>query len=235
MPATHIADNIQEIQARIATAAAASDRTPESVNLVAVSKTFPVEILTQAIAAGQFRLGENRIQEAAPKIAHFRDIQRVEWHLVGHLQSNKARQAVELFDVIHSIDSIKLATRLSRAGLETGRRPSVLLQLDLGQEATKFGIEPGRVRDVVAAVRELEGIRLNGFMTLPPFFEDPQQVRPYFSRLRELLLELEAEQPGCLGERHLSMGMSHDFEVAIEEGATMVRVGTGIFGARPRG
>ncbi len=179
------------------------------------------------------RFGENRVQEAESKILHFRPISKLEWHLVGHLQSNKAKRAAELFDVIHSVDSLKLADRLSQACEELGKVLSVLIQVDLGGEVTKFGAEPAAIMEIAGAASELKGIRIDGLMTIPPFFEDPDLSRPYFARLRELRDKLESEMPGCLGQKHLSMGMSHDFEAAIQEGASIVRIGTAIFGTRP--
>jgi PLP dependent protein len=200
--------------------------------LVAVSKTFPAESIEEAIDAGQRCFGENRVQEADPKITSLRRRHQLAWHLVGHLQSNKAHRAVELFDVLHSLDSVRLAARLSKACIEIGKSLSVLIQVDLGQEETKFGADPVQVPEIVTAVHSLEGLRLDGLMTMPPYFEDPEMARPYFARLRELRSALEGEQPGCLGQQHLSMGMTHDFETAIQEGATIVRIGTAIFGAR---
>jgi PLP dependent protein len=227
-----IADNIEQIRERMAAAAASCHRPLDDIMLLPISKTFPVEAISQAAEAGMHRFGENRVQDAESKILHFRDTLNPEWHLVGHLQSNKARRAAELFDIIHSIDSVKLATRLSQACLELGKTLSVLIQVDLGGEETKFGADPARIGELVQSVSDLEGIQVNGLMIIPPFFEDPDQARPFFSRLRELGDRLESEQPGCLGQKHLSMGMSHDFEVAIQEGATIIRVGTAIFGAR---
>ncbi len=232
---THIEHNIRSVKNRIADAATACGRSPEEITLLAISKTFSVESISHAAAAGLSKFGENRVQEAEDKILHFRERSEFEWHLVGHLQSNKARRAAELFDVIHSLDGIRLAAKLNQACLEIGKRLSVLLQVDLGREETKFGADPERVREIVETLLLHEGLRLDGLMTIPPFLEDPEQVRPYFVRLRELRDALESEQPGCLGRRHLSMGMSHDFEVAIREGATIVRIGTSIFGARHYG
>jgi PLP dependent protein len=228
----HIAHNIRSIQDRIAKVATDCGRLPEEIMLLAVSKTFTVESISEAVQAGLRQFGENRVQEAEGKISHFREIPNLEWHLVGHLQSNKARRAAELFDVIHSLDGIRLAERLSQASLEIGKPLSVLLQVDLGGEETKFGAEPTQIREIVLAVSGLKGIRLNGLMTIPPYFEDPENARPYFAKLRALGEMLESEQPGCLGQKHLSMGMSHDFEAAIQEGATLVRIGTAIFGLR---
>ena len=196
------------------------------------AKRFPAESILQAADAGLQQFGENRVQEAEGKILRLRQTLNLEWHLVGHLQSNKAKRAVELFDVIHSLDSLKLASRISQAAVEMGKIQSVLIQVDLGQEETKFGADPERSGRYVEAVSGLKGIRLDGLMTIPPFFEDPEKSRPFYAKLRELRDALDSEQPGCLGQKHLSMGMSHDFEEAIREGATIIRVGTAIFGSR---
>ena len=228
----HIVHNIQVIRERIAGAAALSGRSLDDISLLAISKTFPGEYIVRAAQAGILKFGENRVQEAETKIPPLRGIPGLEWHLVGHLQTNKAKRAAELFDVIHSLDSVKLASKLNEASLEIGKVLSVLLQVDLGDEESKFGAEPGRVREIIAAMPGYKGLRLNGLMTIPPFFDNPDQVRPFFARLREIRENLESEQPGCLGLRHLSMGMSHDFEQAILEGATILRIGTAIFGLR---
>jgi PLP dependent protein len=227
-----IEGNLKAVAKQIAVTAESCGRDSSEVQLIAVTKTFPAETILEATAAGQLRLGENRIQEAEPKINALRGIPGIEWHLVGHLQSNKVRRAAELFDVVHSLDGVKLAVRLSEACSAAGRVLRVLLQVDLGHEATKYGADPNQVRDIIATASGLGGIRLDGLMTIPPFFDEPEQTRPYFSALRQLRDTLESEQAGCLGQGHLSMGMSHDFEVAIQEGATMVRVGTAIFGVR---
>jgi hypothetical protein len=227
-----IATNIRSIRERVAQAAASCGRRPEEIVLLAVSKTVPAESISQAADAGLFQFGENRVQEAEGKIAYFRNIRKLEWHLVGHLQTNKARRAVELFDVIHSLDSLKLAAKLNQASLETGKVLSVLVQVDLSQEETKFGADPAEIRTIAEALSNFRGLRLDGLMTIPPFTEDPERARPYFARLRQLKETMESEQPGCLGKGHLSMGMSHDFTQAIREGATMLRIGTAIFGPR---
>jgi hypothetical protein len=226
-----IAHNIESIRERIAIAAAACGRSPGGIVLLAVSKTFPRESISEAAEAGVRKFGENRVQEAEGKIPHFSGMP-LEWHLVGHLQTNKARRAVELFDVIHSLDSIKLAVKLNQASLQLGTPRSILLEVDLGGEETKFGADPAKIREIVEGVSNLKGLRLDGLMTIPPFFENPDKARPYFAELRELRDALESEQPGCLGQRHLSMGMSHDFEAAIREGATILRIGSAIFGPR---
>ena len=220
-----ISENLNDIRRRISAAAARSGRRENEVKLVAVSKTHPAETLREAIAAGVSVFGENKVQEAEGKIAEIgrRD---AEWHLIGHLQSNKARKAVQLFDFIHSVDSVELAQRLERiCGDERRESLSVLVQVDLALEATKSGVPESGLPELVEVIRGCRHLKLEGLMVLPPFFDDPEVTRPFFRRLRELRDELI---PGG----HLSMGMSHDFEVAIEEGATIVRVGTAIFGER---
>jgi len=227
-----ISENFRKVRARIEKAAAACGRAPEDIALLAISKTFPIETISIAIAAGHRLFGENRVQEAESKILQLHTTSGVEWHLVGHLQSNKAHRAVRLFDVIHSVDSTKIASKLSQSCLETGKQMPVLLQVDLSHEPTKSGAEPAEVRSILESVSTMKGIRVDGLMTIPPYLENAELTRPYFVALRELRDLLESEQPGCLGRRHLSMGMSHDFEVAIQEGATIVRVGTALFGER---
>ncbi len=229
---SEIADNIQKIRDRITRTAAACGRRPEDVTLVAVSKNFSAESIQSAVLAGQLHFGENRVQEAESKIPSFRSLTQLRWHMIGHLQSNKAQRAAELFDVIHSVDSIKLAQKLSNAASALGKTLSVFIQVDLGHEATKFGADRDQVADLVRAIHEMDGLKLDGLMTIPPYLEDPDDARPYFAALRGLRQSLDGLKPGCLGAGHLSMGMSHDFEVAIQEGATFVRIGTAIFGAR---
>ena len=220
-----IASNLKTILGRIEAAAASSDRDPGEITLIAVSKTHPAEAIRKAISSGISVFGENKVQEAEGKIAELgRD--RIEWHLIGHLQSNKARKAVQLFDVVHSVDSLDIAQRLERICVEEGREKlEVLIQVDLAGEETKSGIPESDVPDLVDFLRKCRRLKFIGLMILPPYFDDPEATRPYFKRLREIRDRII---PG--GE--LSMGMSHDFEVAIEEGATMVRVGTAIFGER---
>lgn len=231
---TVLATRLEAVRGRIRASALRSNRSPEDITLVAVSKTHPAEIVREVIVAGVADLGENRVQEAEAKIPDVgRDAAR--WHLIGHLQSNKAKRAVELFDVIHSLDSVALTLRLDRLCLDLNRKElSVLIQVDLGHEATKTGVDESDLGEVVNAVRASERLRLIGLMTLPPFFDEAEKARPYFRRLRELRDDLQSE--GVFGDRpgDLSMGMTHDFEVAIEEGASMVRVGTAIFGERKK-
>jgi len=223
---------IAEVRRLIQESARRAEREPESIKLIAVSKTHPPELIRRAIEAGVTDLGENRVQEADEKIAAVgRDV--ANWHLIGHLQANKARRAVALFDMIHTLDSASLARRLNRLCEETGREHlPVLIQVDLGREATKSGVSEKELPSVIKAVGECERLSLSGLMTLPPFFEDVELVRPFFARLRALRDELHGRGAFGDGRGELSMGMSHDYEVAIREGATMVRVGTAIFGER---
>jgi len=227
-----IESNLQEIRDRLSAAARRCGRQPEEITLVAVGKNFPADFLSAAIKAGQCHFGENRVQEAESKIPQFRSTPNLTWHMIGHLQSNKAHRAAELFDVIQTVDSVKLARKLGEACADLGKNLSVLIQVDLGQEETKFGADRSQVAAIVEEIVRRGGLRLDGLMTIPPFFEDPERTRPYFAGLREMMQSLEMEQPGCLGAQHLCMGMSHDFEVAVQEGATLVRIGTAIFGER---
>jgi pyridoxal phosphate enzyme (YggS family) len=228
-----IAANLAAVRARIASAAAAAGRPVDDIRLVAVSKTFGLDEIRAAIAAGQRDFGENRVQEALPKIEAL-STEPVRWHLIGHLQSNKAKKAARPFDAIHSIDSLALLRQVDEAARESRRTPELLVQVDLAGESTKFGAPPSVVRDILRAAPSLTAARVVGLMLLPPFFDDPEQTRPYFQQLRALRRDLlrEGTPPALL--RELSMGMSHDFEIAIAEGATMVRVGTAIFGSRTR-
>ncbi|MGI8732988.1 MAG: YggS family pyridoxal phosphate-dependent enzyme [Pyrinomonadaceae bacterium] len=221
---------LDSVRARIAACVQRSNRAPEEITLVAVSKTHPPQLLREAIGIGVTDLGENRVQEAGPKIAEVgRSAAR--WHLIGHLQTNKARKAISLFDVIHSLDSISLARRLEQASIDEGREElRVLIQVDLAGEATKSGIVPEKLLDLVEVVNDCSRLKFAGLMVLPPFFEDRERVRPFFRRLKELRDELQLKRYFGVERGELSMGMTHDFEVAIEEGATMLRIGTAIFG-----
>ncbi len=223
---------LRNVRARVEAAARRSNRRPEEITLVAISKSHSPELIRRAIAAGVTDLGENRVQEAEAKIY---DVGRraARWHLVGHLQSNKARRAVALFDVIQSLDSISLARRLERiCGEEERERLPVLIQVDLGHEATKAGVDEKNLPALVKAVNDCERLQLIGLMTMPPYFEDAERARPFFGRLRELRDELRAQGAFGDGQGELSMGMTHDYLIAIEEGATMLRIGTAIFGER---
>jgi PLP dependent protein len=227
-----IAANLASVRRRIEAAALTAHRSPTDIRLVAVSKTFSADAVREAAGAGQRAFGENRVQEGLDKIDVVDD-PALEWHLIGHLQSNKARKAAAAFSWIESIDRLDLLTRVDAAAAEFGRRPRVLIQVDLAHEATKHGAREPDVAGLVRAALDAHSVDLRGLMTVPPFPEDPEDSRPWFRRLRELRDALVTD--GLPAERlaHLSMGMSHDFEVAIEEGATIVRVGTAIFGRRP--
>jgi PLP dependent protein len=223
---------LQRVREKISEAANRAKRQPEEITLVAVSKTHPAQLVREAIAAGVVDFGENRVQEAEPKIAEV-GRRAARWHLIGHLQSNKARRAVVLFDVIHSLDSVELARKLDRFCAEEGRAElPVLIQVDLAREATKTGADETEVPSIARAVTEGEHLRFAGLMTLPPLFDEAERVRPFFRKLRELRDQLASQ--GVFGDRagELSMGMTHDYEIAIEEGATIVRIGTAIFGER---
>ncbi len=219
---------------RIAGAAERSGRAADDIKLVAVSKTHPAPVLAAALQAGVSAFGENKVQEADDKIADVgRD--RAEWHLIGHLQSNKARRAVQLFDVIHSLDSLELARRLERICKEDGRGElTVFVQVDLAGEETKSGVAEEDLNELAGFLKTCKHLRFNGLMVLPPFFDDAEATRPYFKRLRAIRDDLATKGAFSIGSGELSMGMSHDLEVAIEEGATVVRVGTSIFGRREK-
>jgi pyridoxal phosphate enzyme (YggS family) len=229
-----ILQRLKRVRELMEEAAVRAHRPPHDVTLVAVSKTHPAEIIREAISAGVTDLGENRVQEAESKIPEV-GRHAARWHLIGHLQSNKARRAVELFDVIHSLDSVALAQRLDRMCVELNRPElPVMIQVDLGREATKSGVDEAEVLQVVEALKQCERLRLTGLMTLPPYFETAEQVRPFFRKLRELRDEFGSRRAFGDLRGELSMGMTHDYEIAIEEGATIVRVGTAIFGAREK-
>jgi PLP dependent protein len=227
-----IADNLAAIRSRIADAARRSGREAESVTLVAVSKTFGADAVRAAWEAGQRDFGENKVQEGEEKIADTPDLDGIRWHLIGHLQSNKAKRAAAAFAVIQAIDSIDLLRRVDDAAAAQGTRPDVLIQADLAGEATKFGAAEAEVEAIARAADGCRAVRLAGLMILPPWSEHQEETRPWFVRLRTLRERLVSAGVQAHALRHLSMGMSHDFEAAVEEGATLVRVGTAIFGKR---
>lgn len=218
-----IRDNLQRVQAAIARACARAGRAPDQVLLIAVSKTVELPRIRLAVAAGVAALGENRVQEARDKIEALG--RPVPWHLIGALQTNKAKDAARLFDWVHSVDRLELARELARRAEALGRTVDALLEVNVGEEQQKSGARPGEIKSLLDALSGVSGLRIRGLMAIPPVAHDPEQTRPYFRRLRELR--------DAAGLEHLSMGMSADFEVAVEEGATMVRVGTAIFGPRP--
>jgi pyridoxal phosphate enzyme (YggS family) len=226
-----IADRLTEVRSRIAAAARSAGRDPSSIRLIAVSKTVPLSLIREAWAAGQRDFGENRVQEGLQKINTSADLE-IRWHLLGHLQTNKARKAGAAFATIQAVDSVELLQKLDQAAGEAGTRPELLIQVDLAGEATKFGAAPPDVPRLFDAAGRLQAARVVGLMTLPPLPDTPEEARPWFRKLRDLRDQWLAAgvMPSML--RELSMGMSGDFEVAIGEGATMVRVGTAIFGSR---
>ena len=223
--------NLASIRSRIEAAARAAGRDPATVRLLAVSKTFGADAVRDAFAAGQRDFGENKVQEALQKIEATAELP-IRWHLIGHLQSNKVKRAATAFAAIHSVDSVDLVRRLDAAAVERGARPGLYIQVDLAGESTKFGAPEADVPDIARAAASCRAAELKGLMLLPPWFEDPEQARPYFRRLRLLRDRLIEEGVDSSRLADLSMGMSHDFEVAIQEGATLVRVGTAIFGKR---
>lgn len=227
-----IADNVARVRERIAAACARVGRSPDDVRLMAVSKTHPASAIQEAFAAGIRLFGENRVQEFAAKAPELAGV-RAEFHLIGHLQSNKSAKAAELFSAIDSVDSLKLAERLNDAADKFGKTLHVLLEVNVGGEAAKSGFAPDSAElvDVLAKTKDLRHLQIRGLMTIPPHTDDPNGARPYFHTLRDLRDRLAKQFPhASLGE--LSMGMSHDYEIAIEEGSTCVRVGTAIFGER---
>lgn len=228
---TSIQDNLRTIRKKIDTAAAGCGRNPKDITLVGVSKKMPVEKLCQAIDAGLTDLGENYIQEAVDKIDAI-GRPAVCWHFIGHLQSNKAKYAVGLFDLIHTLDSVKLARELNKHAAGRGIVQKVLIQVNIGREATKSGVSTDDVAALAVAVSAMGNLSLRGLMTLPPMFNAPEQARPYFADLRKLARKIAADGIPNVRMDELSMGMTGDFEVAIEEGATLVRVGTALFGER---
>jgi len=226
-----IESHLAAIRSRIAAAAAAAGRTPTDVSLLAVSKTFGPDHVRAAYAAGQRDFGENKVQEALQKQEATADL-AIRWHLIGHLQSNKAKKAAPAFAAIHSVDSVELLRRIDAAAVEAGSAPDVYIQVDLAGEDTKFGAPEAEAGAIARAAASCRAARLKGLMLLPPWFDDPELARPYFRRLRGLRDRLIEEGIDAAQLHELSMGMSHDFEVAIQEGATLVRVGTAIFGKR---
>ena len=226
-----IARNLQTVRSRLDAAARRADRDPTTVRLIAVSKTFSADAVRAAWSAGQIDFGENKVQEGLQKIEATADI-KIRWHLIGHLQSNKAKKAATAFQCIHSIDSIELLKKVDAAAADAGAAPEILVQVDLAGETTKFGAAADVARRIVDATQSLRAARMTGLMLIPPWNEDQEQTRPWFVKLRELRDQWVAEGLSATSLAQLSMGMSHDFEAAIEEGATMVRIGTAIFGKR---
>src|SRR5271157_1067273 len=231
-----IAENIAQVRKQIAAAARRATRNPDAITLMGVSKTFPAERIREAYAAGLRVFGENRVQEFAGKIDALRDLRDAEWHLIGHLQSNKASKAAELFDAVDSVDSVRTAEKLNAHAASAGKTLSVLIEINVGGEKEKSGVAPGSdvVEQILQSAPRWTSLKIQGLMTVPPYTEDPEGSRPYFRQLRQIRDRIAARTLSQIGTAVLSMGMSHDFEVAIEEGATCVRVGTAIFGERAK-
>jgi pyridoxal phosphate enzyme (YggS family) len=231
-----IAGNIARIQERIAAAATRAGRKPEDVVLMAVSKTVSIEKIREAYQAGLRRFGESRVQEMAEKAAALQDLQDAEWHMIGHVQSNKTQKAAELFGAVESLDSLRLAEKLNAASEQIEKMLAVSIEINTGGEAAKSGLDPQspELEAILTAAKRLQYLEFRGLMTVPPFTEDPEGARPYFRQLRELRDKVAHTCWPRINMDVLSMGMSHDFEVAIEEGSSCVRVGTAIFGERTR-
>jgi len=227
-----ISENIAELRERINAAAQLAGRRAEEIRLMAVTKTHPPERIREAYHAGLRLFGENRVQEFAGKAAALAGLPGAEWHMIGHLQTNKAAKAVELFGAVDSVDSLKLAEKLDASARSMGKKLDVLIEVNVGGESAKSGValdSPG-LEEILSAAPRLEGLSFRGLMTVPPFTEDPDGARPYFRKLRALRDKIAERKLPAVGMDVLSIGMSHDFEVAIEEGSTCVRVGTAIFG-----
>ncbi len=226
-----IADNLKIVRSTITCAAKNCGRNPDDIRLVAVSKTWPVEAIKEAMAAKQFLFGENYIQEMENKFAVLG--QDAQFHFIGHLQSNKASVAARMFTMIETVDRIKLARKLNDHLLELGKTMDILIQVNIGNDEQKFGVSPENTESLVREVSSLTTLHIRGLMTMPPFFDDPEKVRPMFRRLRNLAEAIKKKNLFYDNNKvEISMGMSHDYQIAIEEGATLVRVGTAIFGSR---
>lgn len=231
-----VAASIASIQQRIAIAARRAGRNSDEVALMAVTKTQPPERIREAYEAGQRLFGENRVQDFAAKAGTLQDLQNAEWHMIGHLQTNKAAKTAELFRAVDSVDSLKLAETLDAAARKLDQKLDMLIEINVGGEAAKSGVAPDSpaLEELLLAAPRLEALVFRGLMTVPPFTDDPEGARPYFRKLRELRDAIAARGLPAVAMQQLSMGMSHDFEVAIEEGSTCVRVGTAIFGERTK-
>jgi PLP dependent protein len=236
-----VAENIVRVREQIAAAARRAGRNPDGITLMGVSKTFPAERIREAYAAGLRVFGENRVQEFAAKADALRDLLNTEWHLIGHLQTNKAAKAAELFDAVDSVDSVRIAEKLNASAESAGKTLSVLIEINVGGEKAKSGVAPSleeqgsdELEQILEGAPRWGNLKIHGLMTVPPYTEDPECSRPYFRQLRQIRDSIAARDLPQISMAALSMGMSHDFEVAIEEGATCVRVGTAIFGERAK-
>jgi pyridoxal phosphate enzyme (YggS family) len=233
-----IADNTARIRERMQKAATRAGRDVNEITLMAVSKTFPAEAIREAYAAGLRTFGENRVQEFAGKASQLRVLKDARFHLIGHLQSNKTAKAVELFDAVDSVDSARLAARLDAAAREASKALDILLEVNIGNEAAKSGLPPDlhdqEFQQLLKEIPKYSNVRIRGLMCIPPHTDDPNGARPYFRKMRELRAQIAARKIPNVEMNTLSMGMSHDFEIAIEEGSNCVRLGTAIFGERPK-
>lgn len=231
-----IVENVRRVREQIAAAARRASRNPDEITLMGVSKTFPVDRIGEAHAAGLRVFGENRVQEFSEKALAVRDLPGAEWHLIGHLQSNKASKAAALFGAVDSVDSVKLAERLNAAAEKAGKTLPILLEINVGGEEAKSGMAPGslELEELLASARDWKHLQIRGLMTVPPLATDPEGARPFFRHLREIRDQIADRSLPAIEMDVISMGMSHDFEVAIEEGSTCVRVGTAIFGERTK-
>jgi pyridoxal phosphate enzyme (YggS family) len=224
-----IRENIQSVRSRVAKSLERCGRSGESVTLVTVTKMVDVTKIQEALDAGITHIGENRVQDAAPKITALQDRAGITWHMIGHLQTNKVKRAVELFHLIHSVDSLRLAKEIHKRAVQSEKVMDVLFEVNVSGETSKHGLSGDELFSVIREAVQFEGISVKGLMTMAPFVADPEETRPYFRKLRELFLTLQEKGIGQM--EYLSMGMTNDFEVAIEEGANVVRIGTAIFGA----
>jgi len=231
-----VPENIARIQEQMATAAKRAGRHVQDVSLMAVSKTFPPEAIQHAYRSGIRIFGESKVQEFGSKVGALANLEDAEWHMIGHLQTNKAGKAVELFSAVDSLDSLRLAEKLNSAAKQLGKKLAVLIEINVGGEVAKSGIasDSPELEEIFQTAPQLDHLEFRGLMTVPPFMENPEGARPYFRRVRELRDQIASRHFHSINMDTLSMGMSHDFEAAIEEGATCVRVGTAIFGERPK-
>jgi hypothetical protein len=231
-----IAENIAQVRERVTSAAHRAGRNPADITLMAVSKTFAPELIREAYGAGIRVIGENRVQEFAGKAGAVRELAEAEWHLIGHLQSNKAAKAVELFSAVDSVDSVRLAEKLNASAEKFGKKLAILIEVNVGGEEAKSGLAPEsqELEQILLGAPRWKNLAIRGLMTVPPYTEDPEGARAYFRQLREIRNGIAARRSPAVSMEVLSMGMSHDFEVAIEEGSTCVRVGTAIFGERAK-
>lgn len=229
-----ISSNIARVREQIAQAAQRARRKPQEITLMAVAKTVSADRIREAYVAGIRVFGENRVQEFASKADALRNLAEAEWHLIGHLQSNKSAKATELFGHVDSLDSIRLAEKLNSAASQLSKKLSVLIEINIGREQAKSGVAPNstELESLLGIAPELSSLEFRGLMTVPPYHDDPEQSRPYFRRMRALFEQIRSRNLQAIRMDVLSMGMSHDFEVAIEEGSTCVRIGTAIFGER---